>query len=546
MKEIFKRLSFFFPILFFLQPLLAQIETIPADKEIYDFFKRLQVKGAAPDYNDIILPLSKKDFDRIITTIDFSLLTQTEKLYLDRLIKKYLTYQTENRLLNNLPSSLFNDEPKNLFQYSDSNLTLNLNPVFSVQSITSQKHSAGLSEIGGRALLNYKDFIGIKIQASNGVVFGDRDAARLNQNVAQSFTFNNTGINFFDRTEGYVKTIYHDLALQLGRERILLGTGNIDRMILGFNPPMFDFVKFDFNYKSLSYNFIHGWLVRDPIIINIDTFYFGYHFKPEKYVAISRFGYNSTIMNLGISQMIIYADRFEAAYFNPFLFWESAQRSLNDVDNSFISIDGKFRLLNGSEINLSAIFDDIDLSRVSKGEWFDNSHGFAWQTGLFLTDPLFFKNADLIIEYTQLRPYSFSHPGFGEQLTYTNNGYILGVPIQPNSIKLTSKSRYLLSPSFSAGIGYSFVKHGRNIYDEEGNLIKNFGGDVFRYLTYFDDLNVYLLKGDVQTSTSKSLFFRYEPIIGYVFNFDIFYNVTKSSYYEKSLNIFLSFILDIH
>ena len=87
--------------------------------------------------------------------------------------------------------------------------------------------------------------------------------------------------------------------------------------------------------------------------------------------------------------MIIYANRpFEAAYLNPFLFWESAQRSRGDLDNSFLSVDVRYKIMNGMEASASMIWDDILFSVLFKGEFDKVNNRSTWKTGMILTNPV--------------------------------------------------------------------------------------------------------------------------------------------------------------
>ena len=175
--------------------------------------------------------------------------------------------------------------------------------------------------------------------------------------------------------------------------------------------------------------------------------------------------YNPTsALNLGISQSIIYSNRpFELAYLNPFLFWESAQRSMNDLDNSFLTFDGRFLFTNGFELNSSIMFDDINFKRLFKGEWAGSNNGTAWQIGGFFTNPILPDNVIFRIEYIQIRPYIFSHPGGYADLTYTSNGYLLGTNLQPNSTLFSLKLDYQFTSKISAGIKFDHQLHGKNV-----------------------------------------------------------------------------------
>ncbi|MGE5436047.1 MAG: capsule assembly Wzi family protein, partial [Syntrophothermus sp.] len=278
-------------------------------------------------------------------------------------------------------------------------------------------------------------------------------------------------------------------------------------------------LKIGINYKKLSYNFIHGWLVQGAYYRAIDSFLTKE--KQSKYIAISRLGYQPTNnFSFGISQIIIYGNRsFEAAYLNPFLFWESAQRSLNDLDNSFLALDSRYKPIDGLELNASIMFDDLNFDKFSKGQWSNYSNGLIWQSGAYLTSPLLPSNINLKLEYQQIRPYMFSHPGYPDVLSYSNNGYLLGVSQQPNSAMLSLGLEYLLTSRLNLNFIYNYYLHGSNRYDSTGKLIENVGGNFNEATSFFVSTTANLLDGELETINNFKVDLNYEFLSGYYLSF---------------------------
>ncbi len=528
-------------------PIFSQVETIPADHPVYPFLKNMFVKGVLENYDDVILPLSKQEVVKLLKRIESNseMLTSSEREYLCKM-------EVKMGMKENLTSSYFNNFPvgfidnyqkyseKHLYAFRDSTAKLIIDLLGDITHIYSNKYKnySLLLNLGGQIYGDYSDWLGFLIEGSNGTQFHNRQVAELDPRVKSSFTFNHTRINFFDYTQGYIRLQKDNIILQLGRERILWGTGLINKMILSDNPPIFDFLRFHIAYKSLRYDFIHGWLVQpyDSFYVDERTQYA--KVKNSKYLAISRLGFSPiTKLKFGISQMIIYANRpFEAAYLNPFLFWESAQRSLGDLDNSFLTFDARYKILNGLETSASIIFDDIKFSVLLKREFAKTSNRSAWQAGVMLTNPILPENLSFKIEYLQIRPYTFSHPDIGESLTYTNNSYILGVNLQPNSTALSSEINYVLNGDFEFGVKYSYILHGKNIYDKNGNLVKNVGGDIFINHNLYDSETAPLLDGILETTNNVTLSIQDEILYGIYLNlkfnssFTKYENISSSNY----------------
>lgn len=540
--------KYFLPVILILYvfPAFCQVETVPAGHPVYSFLKQMQVEGIIKNYDDVVLPLSKQQVINYLTQADSSInkLSRTDREYLIRMEDKLgmiSVSEKEKNLFNNFPEGfgdkLISDNEKHLYSYRDSLISFYIDPVLEGKNIYSKSAggSSTLFNIGGIVRGSYDGWLGFYLKGSNGTVYGSRSAAKLDPRVKQSFTFNHTDINFFDETTGYIRVQKGIVNLQAGRERVLWGNGYIDRTILSDNPPLFDFIRFGIAYKKFRYDFIHGWLVQQPIVQHVDSLVGDVKYKLSKYVAISRLGYQANpSLSFGLTQMIIYSDRpFELAYLNPFLFWESAQRSMNDLDNSFLAFDGRYKPVNGLELSSSIIFDDINFSYLFKGEWSRNNNGNEWQAGLMLTDPILFNDMTFKLEYLQIRPYTFSHPGIGEALTYSNNGYLLGTDLQPNSARLSAELSYRFTPRLNMDLLYSHSLHGNNIYDSHGNLIQNFGGNFLNNLNLYSPDYVYLLNGVREVYDYFSANLQFEIAYGYYFNLEYIYSRSKISSMEE-------------
>ena len=506
--------------------LFAQVETVPANHAVYEFLKKMQVAGILKSYDDIMIPISQSTINTAFLEIEnrISELSDSERELFYKFKEKFSWINDDNLNIkdksDNLLNYFFADKQKHLYSFSDSAISFYIDPIIENKyiAVNNFDSKSSLLNFGGIFKGTYKNFLGYYLQASNGMLFGNLDAAREDKRIEQSFSINDTKINFFDNTSGYVRFQNDNLSLQFGRERLLWGAGYLNRLVLSNNPQMFDFLRFNFHYKTLSYDFLHGWLVQKPLYVYMDSTNVSEKQKRSKYIAISRLGYTPTPeLKLGISQIIIYSNRpFEAAYLNPFLFWESAQRSMNDYDNSFLSFDGRFKITDGVEVSASIILDDINFSTFGKWNAYNNS--LVWQTGAYITYPMLFPNFSAEIEYSQNRPYMFSHPGFDEALTYTNNGYLLGINIQPNSSLFSFRLTYLVNEEIKMNASFEHLLRGKNIYDDDGKLLQNVGGNVFEYHTLYDSPQVALLAGNIERINLWTLNLEYEFLYGFYVN----------------------------
>lgn len=534
------------------------INDIP-ESPINDYFKSLKIQGILPEYDDIVLPLSIKKINYLIEKIDrkrdeLSSL-DFEKLSLFKKRYSYLNDSYDETISvfgvrgSSFSDFFHSDYPVYFYDYRDSLFLFTLNPLLSYRNLTDfrdhkQPFSASLFGYGGEVSLSYSDWLGIKFNAWNGALIGNRETASLDSRVAQSYTFNtihfnSPQLNYFDGTEGYLfieKDIY---SFQFGRERLLWGSGVINKTVLDKTPPIFDFLKFNLSYKRVTFDFLHGWLVEKPYSIYIDSTKDYGKTKASKYIAISRFGYKPfDNLFLGVTQSIIYSNRpFEAAYLTPFLFWESAQRSMNDMDNSFLGFDVRYFPVKGALISSSITFDDINFDYWLKGEWETSNNGVVIQLGTHLTRPILPDFLELKLEYLHIRPYTYSHYGFETALSYTNNGYLLGADVQPNSIMYSLLVDFFVTSKLLFRFGLDYMKHGKNSYDSTGIMIKNVGGDVFRSTNSLTGYFSRLLDGELEIENKFKLLINYD--YSYNLKFDMILLYLQNKFMGNKLQDFI-------
>jgi len=500
----------------------AQNENIPASHPVYYFLNRISTKGIVNGYDNQVLPLSKSKLQEIFGQID----TQNESLSNSEKeeLEIYKSYFNDERFgnsssqfnLKRIDKLLLNDSNISLYHFQEKEFDLKINPVFSARDIIIDRQKDNLRNsllisYGGELILNYSDWFGIYINAYNGANIGDREAAKSDRRVSQSFSFNYTKLDYFDGTEGYIQLQNKFAKFQAGRERVLWGSGNINRAVLDFTPQLFDFVKLDLGYDIFSFNFIHGWLVEKSETLVVSPTLQEIRTKPSKYFAVSRFGIKaSENLMLGISQSVVYGERpFELGYLNPFLLWESAQRSMNDLDNSFLTFDMKYYATEGVQINSTFMMDDINFEYFFNEKWNKKGNGNLWQFGIQITNPILPSQVTLTMEYMQIRPFTFSHPGLQTGLAYTNNGSILCADIEPNSALFSINLDYFVTPRMRISLLYENYMHGKNVFDNNGYLIKNAGGDVFESYSVFTDEKAELLAGDLEVENRYTLLIKY-------------------------------------
>jgi len=539
----------FFFLLIFYQFSFSQNEIITVYHPIYNFLLKANVENLSHTYDHFTIPLTRKKIQTLISEIDSF---KTVNVFFNEQLLFYKNFFStpvnEIKSLIGDKSGSVNDfisskKENYLYRFNNDLYSLTVNPLitykFLCSDLTGTFDNTNLVTYGGSIKFNYSSWLTTYLEAWNGFNTGNREIALTDKRVNQSYSFNKTKLNFFDGTQGYIQLDYDIFSFTLGRLYLKLGISELNRSLISDVSPAFDFIKFSVGSDKVNYTFIHGWLIQQPEVKLIDSIIGDIKYKNAKYIALSRLAVKPfDDLRLGVAQAIIYGSRpFEATYLNPFLLWESAQRSLNDLDNSFLSFDARYKLVKGIEIYASIIFDDINFKFFSES-WNTMGNRLMWQTGFIYSSPLNLYPITIYVDYSQIRPYTFSHPGVGEALTYTNNGNPLGVDAEPNSKIFTARIDYDFSPSLKLKILYQKNLHGSDIYDENGKLIQIVGGSYFHSTNFYSNPVAKMLDGILEKTNKLQLNLSYYYSYNISFDFFYQYKIYQKEKIEKKSNLF--------
>jgi hypothetical protein len=477
-----------------------QAETVPADHPVYAFLKRMEVKGLIARYHDAVLPLSRREVAAFLMESESqgSSLSGSEQ---ERLRDYLSEFQFEIRrsvagfaatvgsgggLADSLSNHFWEQRERFLFLEVDSSVTLFTNLLLdgdtrgiSGDALGSVK--ATYLQLGLRARGTLLDHLGYSVSATNAQFWGSRDLLKRDPALAQSHALKVDDIQNFDFEEGSVRYDAGLVGIQVGRERVLWGSGYEQKMILSANPRVFDFIRGDLSYKSLRYTFLHAWLLgtESHLLFSFANDSSTVHDEPvfaDKYVAAHRLEFSFPgVMDIGAQEIVVYSNRsLDLGYLTPLSLFESVQRSRGERDNVFWCADVQLHVIKNIEITGTILYDDIMVPDMFTNKWRDR---YAWQVGMFYADPFTISNTNLIVEYTRVEPYVFSH-GRSRDDSYTSLGAVLGTNIGPNGDAWIFRADYLPLRNLVLSLGVIKGRHGMNILDREGKVLVNVGGDV--------------------------------------------------------------------
>jgi len=518
-----------------LPPLMfGQAENVPATDPVYTFLKRMQVRGILDAYSDAVLPLSRREVGEFLVTVgkNSARLTASESDWLRRYLDEFRyeasgTTEGTNSLIATSSEGMtsgsarfFADNQKYLYAYRDSNLTLFMNALltFDARMITGDALGSAHAEFvqgGASARGTIYNRLGYSFQAVNAAFRGSRDLLARDPAISQIQTLGQTNIQNFDQAEGVVRYDGGIVSAQVGTQRVMWGTGYDQKMVISDNIAPFPFIRADFHYGFLRFTFIHGWLLGLPRpwtdFVSADS---AAKLKgpsiADKYIAAHRVELSFPhFIDFGFQDMVIYSNRApDLAYLAPMMLLESAARARGDRDNGLWSVDMRTHFTPGLEITAAILFDDLHFGDFFKNRYYNKN---AYQVGLFLTDPLMIRNTSLMVEWTRVQPFVFSHD-YSIEDTYTSNGAVIGPRIGPNSESWFIRGDLFPAERLTLSARFFYESHGDNVYDAGGNLLTNVGGDVEQGHRPVDPLTIVFLGGNLVKTRSLQLLATYEPV----------------------------------
>ena len=526
----------------------SQVENVQLHHGVYTFLKEMKVKGIIPfirEDDPVISRFEVKDLLEKITAQETEL-SSTEKKILQKYRLEFIDSidpDTSSQLFNpkdNLFSDLdqmFTDKIKYLYAYQEESNNIYfewLGHFYHGQDFSKETAiNSNLYDIGFRIRGTVVSHLGYNLTVFKGGVSGNKPLAEvIEPRLLTSFKWieNSENIGNYDFTYGYLK--YHtspmkrmNIAVQVGREDITLGYGYGSKLILSGDNPTMDFLKFNFDYGIINFSSLHA----------STTGYFNFDREERytKYVAFNRLKLKfDNLFDIGIGETMVYSGRgIELGYLTPLAFYKFIEMGIQDRDNGNIYFDIQTKFVKNLELQATFLLDENILSNLGELEKFTNKS--AYQLGAFWYQPFSINDLSLILEYTKIRPYVYTH--YDIKNNYTAFGANLGHRIGPNADELMLKSAYNFNEWLRMTLEYRYSRKGNNIYSDDGTLHKNVGGDIALTHGYenFSE-TAYFLDGERVNTNFISLGFRVEPLQDYIF--DISYNHINEKNIAKDLN----------
>ena len=557
--KLYLRVSIISAILLIVGSAYAQVELVPVGNSVYDFLKRMQVKGIVTEFNSANLPISREEVGAMLLKVDLvkQKISNVDKNMLEDYMVEF-EYDAKGTIKNNphlfqrnfSSDYLFgNKKQKHVYDYVDSNASIYLDVTGMLSYRQSRGDSIGaneitLGEIGFRARGTLFNSLGYYLRVSNGQKFkGDEGDVMFAANTDPKLKGNTKFVNEkknFDTYEGYLRyrTKNNWLALTVGKEALTNGFGYIDKMFLSTNTVPFSFIKIDLKYKALSYSFLYGSLKGDSLGIEI----------PNKSIAMHRLDLHAAEnLRFGVYESVILTSNFNFTYLNPVSFLISADLNSGTDEttknNAVLGFDFEYVPVKTLAFQGTFLIDDLNLATLGSdkpSDYYGDENKFGYQIGGYWTEAFTLPALTLSVEYTRLDPFTYSHRS--NKNGYTNWDMSLGHKLQPNSDEVAIRLNWAATNRIKLDLLYQHQRSGGGyLLDSLGRVIYNYGGDINRGDHDYTLDNKFLMGNKIDRDIF-TLGILVEPIKQYFLEFKANYNIQNLWYAGRTTRDFYFFM----
>ena len=286
-----------------------------------------------------------------------------------------------------------------------------------------------------------------------GEIFEDffPDETKIRQPVLEGGLRNRTAIN------GYMKFDLPWFELQLGQETLQWGPGYHDSLLISKNPLAMDMIKLQATYDPVTFTAFTGILEDMAEDIN------------DKYISGHRIeGYFWNRFGFGLSEVVVYGNRFEPGYLNPVNVYLINEQPISRADgrvpgsgdNVLMSVDMRLRPIDDFEIYGELMVDDGNPSNFK--HW-DTKFGILG--GIYLTDPFGIPDTDFQAEYAFINQYAYTH--VNPVNVYKHFTTPIGHQIGSDADNFWLELRHRWTDKLETVFGYELERHGTGNIDKE-------------------------------------------------------------------------------
>tara|TARA_B100000579_G_scaffold34801_1_gene24314 strand:+ start:425 stop:1996 length:1572 start_codon:yes stop_codon:yes gene_type:complete len=271
-------------------------------------------------------------------------------------------------------------------------------------------------------------------------------------------------------------------------------------------------------FKKIQFEYFHGSLSSSSIN-DIHT----ENIKDAKYIAGHRIQFKlNNKFHTSFSEIVLYGNRSpEVAYLNPISFFWAQEHNLGDLDNVLMSFDFAWNILSGLAIYNTFFIDELSWKDIQTNWW---GNKYAYQLGLFFA-PSKLTLPDLRIEYTYVRPWTYTHSDF----PYTHREESLASSYGPSSAVFHIESFYYPKPRFTIQTSLDYIIKGDGLGSSVNDNYDLRNKDLdYDTKSFVGNKNIYIV---------SNIIINYQISNYFQISYNIHYNEQFGNHYATNINI---------
>jgi hypothetical protein len=563
----------FFAILLILicQSSYSQVSLVPAEHQVYDWLHYQRILGNLDRYSYETLPLMRGQImDQLVYLRDVDL-SKTDADHLDYYLREFSVDSLRNTknntytqgwdkgIKNNVIKKgklLFSKQEPHLFAYSSEIGTGSVDFLAGTGFVASEgsryidqnlfgiRKRVEIDNIGIRMLGTIYDHIGFHLEVDN-IAADTRNSLIYDPHYRETHDAAK-GSETTLYAQGFTSFKYKALSFHIGNGNIKYGLEGDESLIFRKEGGNFDWMRVNLDTKYVQFTMMHGALQGPTTNIFLPEFdSVRSRVAPQRWIAMRRVQITPwKWIQASFTEVLTYSNRpMDISYLNPIYPLRVAEYNNGDRDNPIWFIDGWIRPIRGLELYSTLGIDDLlELGDIFKktGKRSSEDAVINYQFGFHyaLKWGIQFNG-----EYIHIDPYFYAHKFRFN--SFDENGIILANDIGPNADQYHFSMRKWFPRRSWIELFTQRTRKGLNEIDENGELVRDVGGDIFDGQEPQNGDKVRFLDGDVHEWSSIGLKAHTEPFRG--INFNIEYsvrNMTKGT--RIGDNSFFSFTLEFN
>jgi len=236
--------------------------------------------------------------------------------------------------------------------------------------------------------------------------------------------------------------------LTFGRDALSWGESSFSNLALSNTSKPYEYFSFDIPFGDRIYFIWMTGFLKDWTELKSDE-------DGGKLITAHRIETQVTDWFMfSIFESVVYSEKFELAYLNPFSLYYISEITQGDYDNKLGGFDMAFRL-RSSTVYFAFFADDWDFGELFKPSYYHNEMGIT--LGMRHYD--FIPGLTLTAEYSHLNQWMYTHKVVdGERNNYTHYDSHLGHLLEPNSHIFYLDFRYDYSLKNTYGLSFWFTQ----------------------------------------------------------------------------------------